>query len=199
MKLRICVCLMLSYAFFSSCQKSGITPAITQTQDNPKAITTIPLNAGTGSSDSVYNNVKGYLRLQLAKDSINTDNIMIVFNPAAKTSYYGGEDAPALQGFGLESLASFSSNNIALAINAEPLTKKGLTISLRVAAKEDGIYKLQMLTIESLPAAYDIWLKDSFKKDSLSFRDNASYAFNIYKKDTTSFGSHRFKLVIRPR
>ena len=38
---------------------------------------------------------------------------------------------------------------------------------------------------------------DKYKGDSLDMRQNITYRFNIYKTDSTSFGSKRFTLVIR--
>jgi hypothetical protein len=201
MKQTITAFLLLCVIIFSSCQKSAVTPEIS-VQDSPKAIiasTSSNQSANVATNDTTLNNVVGYLRLGLAKDSINTDNILISFKPSAKTTYNSSEDAPTFQGFGLVSLSSLSSNNIPLAINALPLTNKGISIGLKVNAQNDGVYKLNMLTIKSIPQAYQIWLMDSYRKDSLDFRQNASYAFNIFKADTGSFGSHRFKLVLRVR
>ncbi|MDB5137137.1 MAG: hypothetical protein JWP37_3740 [Mucilaginibacter sp.] len=202
MKQTITAFLLLSIIIFSSCQKSAVAPDTNSIQSSPKTIiasTTSNQSANVASNDTSLNNVVGYLRLGLAKDSINTDNILISFKPTAKTTFNSSEDAPTFQGFGLVSLSSLSSNNIPLAINALPLTNKGLSIGLKVNTQTDGIYKLNMLTIKSIPQAYQIWLMDSYRKDSLDFRQNSSYAFNIYKADTGSFGSHRFKLVLRVR
>jgi len=38
---------------------------------------------------------------------------------------------------------------------------------------------------------------DTFKNDSLDFRANPSYSFNIYMAYGTSYGSGRFSLVVR--
>lgn len=133
------------------------------------------------------------------KDSINSDGILINFDPAASVAYVPGEDAPALQGFGPVSLQSLSSDNIPLSINALPLTEKGQTIGLKVWAKTDGVYKLALADINSVPNSFQIWLKDSYKKDSLDIRQYNSYTFNIHPADTASFGAHRFQLVIRDK
>lgn len=161
---------------------------------------TIPVTTVTGnlSNDSTLN-VKGYLRISLAKDAVNTDGTIISFDPAAKTGYVKGQDAPYFQGFGLVSLASLSSDNVPLAINVLPLTSKELSIGLKVTAKADGVYQLKMDSVYAIPETFQIWLKDSYKNDSLDFRHNHTYAFNILKADTNSFGCHRFKLVLHER
>lgn len=185
--------LIVGAGCLASCQKDAVKPNLIPTPLSQKAIT----STAVITADTTSTAVNGYLRLQLAEDAVNTDNILINFKPSAKPTYSSAEDAPTFQGFGAVSLSSFSSDKIALAINTIPLTNKGLTIPLKVSAKSDGIYTLNMLTIQSVPAGYHLWLMDKYKKDSLDFRYNAKYAFNIFKADTTSYGSGRFKLVIR--
>jgi len=180
---------------FSSCQKDTVTPAVKQGPIGREVTaSTIGLNQDTTTST-----VKGYLRVQLAEDAFNTDDILIDFNPTAKAIFVRNEDAPTLQGFGQVSLSSLSSDNVALAINTMPLPAKGAIINLKVSAKTNGIYKLNLTTIDAVPTIFDIWLMDKYKKDSLDFRNNPTYAFNLYTADTSSYGSHRFSLVLRPK
>jgi hypothetical protein len=54
-----------------------------------------------------------------------------------------------------------------------------------------------MMDVKEIPQLYDIWLMDAYKKDSLDMRHNLTYNFNVYTKDTTTYGSKRFKLIIR--
>jgi len=193
--------LVLIAALFFSCSKEQVKPGGTPTQ------TSTTTSTGSTSVGQTNNSttggvvtpivVNGYLRLRLAEDSVNTDGILVNFTPSASAAYVRGEDAPSLQGFGQVSLASISSDHIPLAINVMPLTKTGTTIGLRVNAKSDGVYSLQMQQINSVPSSFSIWLMDAYKKDSLDMRLYPSYAFNIYKADTATFGTSRFKLVIR--
>ncbi|HZX59886.1 MAG TPA: hypothetical protein VFE54_14215 [Mucilaginibacter sp.] len=199
MKLKIGALLLSSCILITACKKNGIEPAA---QSAPAAQTkgaVSSISTQAAGTDTVGNNVKGFLRLQLTKDSINSDNILIAFDPASKTSYVGGEDAPTFQGFGVVSLSSISSDGIPLAINSTPLTNKGLKIGLKVYARNDGIYSLDMKTVKNIPAMYDIWLIDNYRNDSLQYRTYSKYNFNVITADTASFGSHRFKLVIRPK
>lgn len=199
MKLRIGALLLTSCILITACKKNGVEPAVqpTQVAQTKGAVSSISTQGTT--TDTVGDNVKGFLRLQLTKDSINSDNIIIAFDPSAKATYVGGEDAPTLQGFGVVSLSSLSSDGIPLAINSLPLTNKGLKIGLKVYARNDGIYSLDMKTIKNIPDMYDIWLIDSYKNDSLQYRTYSKYNFNVITKDTASFGSHRFKLAIRKK
>jgi hypothetical protein len=196
MKQGIFTLLLIAAICFSSCQKDAVEPAATAPQVTQKvtATTTSALNQDTANVA-----INGYLRIQLAEDTFNTDNILVDFKPGSSTAYVRNEDAPTLQGFGAVSLSSLSSDNVALAINVMPLTSKGACIPLVVGAKATGLYKLNLSTVNNIPASFDIWLMDKYKKDSLDFRNNPTYAFNLIKTDTSTFGSHRFNLVVREK
>jgi sugar lactone lactonase YvrE len=140
---------------------------------------------------------KQYIRLQLVKDAVNTDDIIIRFNPAANSNFVNGEDAPYQKGNGVLSLASISTNNTPLAINQLPLLKQTQVIPLKIAVNSNGIYQLNINDIKGLPEIYDVWLKDAYKKDSLDVKHNTTYAFNVLLSDTSSYGNKRFSLVIR--
>jgi hypothetical protein len=194
MKQRIGALILIACIAFTACKKTGVKPGTDETPVVAKpVIGSVPIIGGADTLTSI----NGYLRLALAKDSINTDNTVINFKPTAKAVYVRNEDAPYLTGFGVVSLASMSSDNVPLAINAWPLNLPGVTINLKVNAKSDGVYTLKMQTINNIPDSFQIWLKDGYKKDSLDMRLYHSYAFNIYTADTASLGSHRFKLVVR--
>jgi hypothetical protein len=138
-----------------------------------------------------------YLRVQLAKDSINTDDVYVSFNPAAKTEYAPDVDAAYKTGSGKVSLSSLSSDNMAMAIYKLPFPTQSQTIKLNVNAASDGIYKLNLTELQAIPSLYEIWLMDNHKKDSLDLRHNSTYNFNLALTDTTTYGANRFSLVIR--
>jgi hypothetical protein len=138
-----------------------------------------------------------YLRLQLAMDSVNTDDILVRFNSSATPNFDPAVDAAYKTGFGPVSLSSLSSDKIPLAINTLPLPKTTQSIGLTITANADGVYYLTMKQLTGIPELYDIWLMDRYKKDSLDMRHNHTYAFKIAKSDTNSYGSNRFALVIR--
>jgi len=196
MKKVIGATLLITVIFFS-CQKNSVAPVQSSTPNGTELLSQGG-TATTAANDSL-NDVKGYVKLQLAKDSIHTDNILIAFDPTARFVYVPGADAPSLQGFGPVSLSSLSSNNVPLSIYTLPLTPKGVKIALRVNSQTDGIFALSLRDINSVPQPYNFWLIDGYKKDSLELRYNNTYAFNILKADTASFGANRFKLVIRTR
>jgi hypothetical protein len=137
-----------------------------------------------------------HLRLQLSLDSIHTDDIYVGFNDQASNNYVFNEDAPYKPGTGKVSLTSISSDNISLAINKLTLPKSQTTIKLSVGTSANGAYKLNMTEIKGIPELFEIWLMDNYKKDSLDIRHNKTYIFDVIA-DTNSYGSNRFKLVIR--
>jgi hypothetical protein len=186
---------LLLFAFatisLSSCVKDSIVDS-----PNPGAMPGI-VSPNAQITNNQPTNTFEYINLQLAQDAVNTDAILINFKPGSSTAYDKNEDAIYFQGFGNVSLASLSSDNVALSINTLPLPKTSLTIGLVVNAKTDGIYKLNMTAIKAIPKIFEIWLMDNYTKDSLDFQNNPTYAFNIYTSDATSYGSQRFSLVVR--
>jgi len=138
-----------------------------------------------------------YMKLQMAMDNINTDDIVIAFNNGAKTSFDLKEDAPYKIGSGKVSLSSLSSDRKLLAINRMPLNEKTVTIPLKVNSTANGTYSLNMNALQGVPELYDVWLMDAYKNDSLDMRHNTTYRFDVVKTDTASYGAYRFKLVLR--
>ena len=149
-------------------------------------------HVSSGSNDQ-------YIRLQLGKDSINTDENLIRFDKTAARSFNFLNDAPYRTGSGVVSLSSISSDNMALAIYKVPLpkNKEVLQIPLKLSATTDGDYFLKRTAINQVPNLYDVWLMDAYAKDSLNMRSNAAYSFHIAKADTSTMGSKRFSLLIR--
>jgi len=195
---KILTVLVLAGLGLSACQKDAVTPAGTNNQTTAKTPTSVtkPTNDGPVANDTT----KGYLRVQLAMNTASYDDILIQFNPNSHAAYSGAEDAKTFAGFGAVSLSSLSSDNFSLSINTLPLVSTGTTVGLAVGANATGIYKLNLVTISStIPSSVTVWLKDKYKKDSLDFKKYPSYAFNVNKNDTATFGSHRFTLVMREK
>lgn len=191
MKKKYYAVLFLVALLFAACKKNSVTPKPVANPLNQSTSQQTTANTGTATDTAAL------IQLKLAKDSINIDGIIIEFDPNSKSTYSDLEDAIYFKGYGEVSLWSYSSDNIPLAINTLPFPKTSLTIALAVHAKTDGIYKLSLETIYAVPSIYEIWLKDNYKKDSLDFRNNKIYAFNLSLADTNSYGNHRFSLVIR--
>jgi hypothetical protein len=67
---------------------------------------------------------------------------------------------------------------------------------LYASARQVGSYTLNMTEMEDIPQIYQVWLMDTYNKDSLDMRHNKTYAFDI-TTDTNSYGNNRFKLLLR--
>ena len=181
-------------AYGSSCQfifnESGKATVSSATATNGLMVTKMPLAAKKrAKADPI-------IRFNMTLDSLNNDELLLSFNPSAKTQYVINEDAPKKTGQGRVGFSSSSSDGIPMAINVMPL-QKSQVISLSVYAAKDGVYTIKMSEVKSLPGIYDIWLMDAYKKDSLDIKNNQTYSFNIYHNDAASFGTKRFSLVIR--
>ncbi|MDB5018211.1 MAG: C-terminal target protein [Mucilaginibacter sp.] len=153
--------------------------------------------AGTGAGQDIVN--FKLLRLKLVIDSLNYDDIVIGFSPNTSPKYNPQEDSGYLPGIDApEGLSSYSSDNVRLSVNLLPLPKRApQVIRLDVEGAKSGLFTLQKTELDSIPAIYEVWLIDKYKKDSLDLRNNSTYSFYINKNDTNSFGSNRFRVVIR--
>ncbi|MDB4904374.1 MAG: Cadherin-like beta sandwich domain protein [Mucilaginibacter sp.] len=164
----------------------------------------IPLSQATQANGNFYLGkpvqaaVMQYLNLKLIKDDVNKDGTLICFKSGAKQTFDANEDAAYKPGNGVLSLSTISSDNFALAINTLPLPDQTLLIiPLKVSGYTDGTYKLYLAAIKSIPDLYDIWLMDTYKKDSVDIKHNPVYSFNITNSVPATYGSGRFSLVIR--
>ena len=188
---------LISVVVFSltSCKKDAEiapkTETTASTMSTSKAsISVAPLKTG---KDTIPDNAN--FKIQLGKDSINTDETLIEFNHRSGVNLSMSDDAPYFTGFGQVSLASVCGNGVDLAIYSLPYTP-GMSIALDVHAKTDGAYFLKMSDQKNIPSDVHILLKDTYLKDSVDVR-SVNYNFKITKADTNSFGRNRFKLVVK--
>lgn len=149
------------------------------------------------STAPIQNNVLQYLRMNLAADTINKEETILRFNNSSKTTFDINEDAQYLPGSGAVSLSSITADSVQVAINNMPLPKQTQSVKLVVKTTADGQFTLNMTEVKSIPQLFQVWLKDAYNKDSLDFRHNITYTFNVLHSDTNSFGSNRFSVVIR--
>ncbi len=139
------------------------------------------------------------MRLRMSLDSTNTDEVLLSFADSAHTAFNENEDAEDLGGFGAQvSLSVLSSDSVKLAINRLPFPKgTQLTVPLFVSATKPGVYNLDLTEAKNLPDDYQVWLMDSYRKDSLDIKHNPNYKFDIYTTDPASYGAKRLSLVFR--
>jgi trimeric autotransporter adhesin len=178
----------------AACKKEATDAVVNVQSTSPapaKKVTTItnsPVSADTLADRSMVN-------VAMVLDSTNSDETALLFVKTANPAYDGKEDGKYFQGFGLESLASLTSDGIPVAINARPYTP-GQPIPLYVGARNNGSYFFRISYERTIPGNMQVWIRDNLVRDSLNLR-NGNYAFTINKADSTSFGSNRFQLVLR--
>lgn len=142
-----------------------------------------------------------YLHLKMIKDSVNYDDVIVGFKPGASPKYSVNEDAIHLKGNAPpETLTALSSDSVGLSINYLPLPVQQNTqtvVGLTVSAAASGQFTFSRTELVGIPAIYDIWLKDNLLKDSVDFRANSTYSFDIDNTNQSTYGSNRFQLVFR--
>jgi hypothetical protein len=185
--------------FFIRATSATQTLSFRETAKTNTQPTVAKLNTLMGMPKEFAEQNEPLLRLQLLKDSINTDEIVICLNDKATNAYSDSEDAGDMGGISAAvSLSAISSDSVKLAIDRIPFPKKNQQIvPLFTNASSSGTYQLKLSQLKNLPTIYQVWLKDNFKKDSLDIRTNHIYSFNIDKKNPATFGDKRFQLIIR--
>ncbi|WP_170113684.1 T9SS type A sorting domain-containing protein [Mucilaginibacter yixingensis] len=143
-----------------------------------------------------------YLRVRLAKDSVNYDESIITFESDASNDYENGKDAPRLDGMGnVATLATYDSGKTQmLAINH--LHSIDATSRVKLYVGMTGTASLDTLNItgfSSLDKRFDVFLIDHYKKDSLQISLYNKYMFNIRPDSAASYGADRFELVFHPK
>jgi hypothetical protein len=173
-----------------------VQPALTFTESAKTTTQNTGIKLLLGTPVNVTNNQT--LMLKLAKDTANTEDIIINFNGQADNNYHNDIDALYTQGYGLVNFSGISQDNVKVAIHAMPLPQlQQKALRLYANASANGNYTLTLTQIKSLPRLYDIWLMDNYTKDSVDMRQNPVYNFTIDKSDTSTFGNYRFALAIR--
>src|ERR1700712_731803 len=137
----------------------------------------------------------GSFKVRIQKDSLSADETMVIFNHSASTMYINTQDAVYFPGYGIANIASLTSDGMPCAIQKLPYIKEN-PIGLSVRIKNDGIYILNLSYLNMVPPTIHVWLKDKYTQDSLDMRVG-NYAFQVIKSDTNTYGTGRFKIVLR--
>ncbi|AYL96317.1 LamG-like jellyroll fold domain-containing protein [Mucilaginibacter celer] len=186
---------------------SAITQAILSSPNRPviastskfAAFAAMPTEQIAQSTPVAGNGGESLLRFRLIKDTVNTDAIVIGLKTDISPAYNEAKDAEDLGGNGAQvSLSAMSSDSVKATIYRSPYPHKvQQVIPLYADATASGAYQLNLSDVSNLPALYQVWLKDSFTKDSVDIKANTLYNFNIDKGNAASFGKDRFKLILR--
>ncbi|MGI4750170.1 MAG: T9SS type A sorting domain-containing protein [Janthinobacterium lividum] len=140
-----------------------------------------------------------FLRLNLQKDTVDQDDILITFKTGQSEDYVQEEDVEDLTGQNAAaSLSSISKKEKKqLAVNALPSAENATTIPLFVDAAADGSYNLKLTDWSANFKTQTVYLKDNFTGDSVDLSKQLGYAFFIHKNTATTFGSERFILYFK--
>jgi hypothetical protein len=140
------------------------------------------------------------LSIKMIQDSANYDITHLRFLDTYKNEYDQMEDADDLNASGQNTfLSAMTVDNRAVAIASQPLDKKKTSVFLNVNDNYSGLYTIEKMNLSGIPEAYDVWLMDHFKSDSLDLRANDTYKFNLDKNNPLTFGATRFEIVIRKK
>jgi hypothetical protein len=130
-----------------------------------KAVDNLPIAVNSAAPKKVIAVQKdtipdgGSMKIQILKDSISTDETLMIFNHTADTRYINTQDAVYFPGYGAVSIASLTSDGMPCAIHKLPYIQ-GDPIGLKVSAKVDGIYLLKISYLNQIPQTIRVWLKD---------------------------------------
>jgi streptogramin lyase len=140
------------------------------------------------------------IALKMIQDSANYDVAYVRFLDSYKTTYDEMEDADDLNASGQAVfLGTMTSDNHQVAIASQPLGKQNTSIFLSVNDNTSGLYTIKKMDLSGIPSAYNVWLVDHFKKDSLDIRANDTYKFNLDRSNPQTYGTTRFEIVIRKK
>lgn len=159
----------------------------------PKVATGVTKNVLPPKIDTVPDHAM--IKVKLCKDSVNTDETTLVFNHLASANFCSDNDALYFNGFGKVSLASISADGKDMAIYSLPYTPQ-MSVGLDVRTKTDGTYLLKVSDESKIPSNIQVWLKDSYLKDSVDVC-KGNYSFSVAKADTNSFGKRRFSIILK--
>ena len=99
-----------------------------------------------------------------------------------------------------QSVAAISSDSVKTAAKWLPYPESNNSnqiVKLSVITTASGTYTLKRTDFKAIPDLYEVWLMDSYKKDSLDIKHNTDYAFDVNLADTNTWGNNRFTVVIR--
>ena len=184
--------------FFIRASAANQTLSFRETAKTNTQPSAVKLNTLMGIAKGQVSTGEPLIRLQMVKDSINTDEIVVRLDDSASTAYSINEDASDMGGISAAvSLSALSSDSVKLAINVLPFPKKSSqAIPLYVDAISAGAYQLKLTELRNLSQVYQVMLKDSYLQDSVIMREGSSYGFSIDKSDSSTFAGNRFQLVI---
>ncbi|HQQ82613.1 MAG TPA: T9SS type A sorting domain-containing protein [Cyclobacteriaceae bacterium] len=136
------------------------------------------------------------LRVTLKQGAV-ADEIVLQFTDQSSVAFDSQLDAKKLQNPTTFNLASLSSDNVKLAINAMPMSQDCFSsIKLDVSNVPAGSYSLNFSDFETFTNNLTrLVLVDAFTGQQIDIRQSVSYAFQV-TANAASFGSERFSIKV---
>jgi len=95
-------------------------------------------------------------------------------------------------------LSSLTSDGTRVGINALSDYAKGKNVQLYVKATTSGAFNLSLMDIANIDtSAYNVYVVDLLKKDSIDIAKSKTYSFSMDPSDSSSFGANRLLLSIQ--
>jgi len=182
--------------FFVQANLASPTLTFNESAKTNTQVTSGNLLLGTPAAQVAYSS---YLRLKLVTDADNYDDMVVGFNASSTSKFNPNEDSGFIPGVGsAESIAAITSDGINSSVKWVPFpgSTSNRVVNLYVSVRASGTYTIKRTDFASIPAIYEVWLVDKYKKDSLDIRNNTSYAFDVDLTDTASYGNNRFAVVV---
>lgn len=167
---------------------TGTSPSLTFTED---------VKAAPGSSYSFYRKatpVLDRLTISVTNGSI-TDKAFVKVNPAAKSSL-DNFDGPKMDNT-LFDIATLSSDNIPMAINAVDGITCGSAVKINLKDFTAGSYKLNFLA-SGLVQEYEMVLTDKYTGSTINVTTSPDYTF-VVDNNAASKAADRFELTFKEK
>lgn len=154
-----------------------------------------PLPLLMGRPHSVLN--RQIIHMELRKDTVNKDDILLFFDKKNKAAYDHEEDS--LDPGGLNAildLSSLASNGEILSINALP--EMGSVPEVRLFTHTTTSGELGMYwNADDISSQFELLFEDRLLQTSKNMRKETAYHFVVNKADSTTFGKNRFRILIK--
>lgn len=137
------------------------------------------------------------IRLELRKDTVNKDDILLVFDKKNKAAYDHVEDSKDMGGLNAAlDLSSLAIDGETLAINALPQMENVSEVKLFAHTTMSGNLSMHW-NVDDISSQFELLFEDRLLQTSTNMRKATSYHFAVNKADSTTFGKSRFRIQIK--
>ncbi|MGV8880037.1 MAG: T9SS type A sorting domain-containing protein [Sphingobacteriaceae bacterium] len=154
-----------------------------------------PLPLLMGRPHQVFN--RQVIRLELRKDSVNKDDILLVFDGRNKAAFNHAEDSRDAGGLNaVLDLSSLASGGEILSINALPDMRHIDEVKLFAHTTLSGNLSMHW-NVDDTSSQFELFFEDRLLQMVKNMRKVSDYHFAVNKADSTTFGKNRFRILIK--